>query len=157
MIKAIFTLCLLLVSVLASAEAMFYEPSCESMVNKRERLNCYDAKSATEINGIPLKRNKLMDSQKLIDSYRCSNRLIQQGMSWDDVNKACPKNYQPSDIEYYLESFEVYHYTYEVRYVSVETYEMEKWTFKKYGQFRTQVIFRDGIVYQIIQDRSIRH
>ncbi|MFW5450053.1 MAG: DUF2845 domain-containing protein [Methylophagaceae bacterium] len=95
--------------------------------------------------------------ERTIKSYRCGTRLIQAEMHIYDVVKLCSKNYRPTDIETYQQTFESYHYIYGVRYLSIDSYQMERWTFKQYGRFRTYVIFRNGYVYQILQDRSQRN
>ena len=128
--------------------------NCNSIEGERALLNCYSDNQKT----IPLTKSKLPEGQELTDSYRCGTRLLHPGMTVNEVQNLCPTSRQPDNIEQYSQSFEIHHQSYYgVHYVSLETYEMEKWTFKDYGRFRTYVVFRDGVIYQIIQDRSKRN
>jgi hypothetical protein len=127
---------------------------CTGLVGEQALLNCYSDNQKT----IPIAKSKLPEGQELTDSYRCGTRLLYTGMTINEVQNLCPASQQPDDVEHYLQSFEIHHRSYYgFYYIALETYEMEKWTFKDYGRFRTYVVFRDSIIYQIIQDRSVRN
>jgi len=131
-----------------------YSNSCDYLNGKQARVNCYDEVQRT----IPLAKIKLSEGQQIVDSYRCGNRLLHAEMTINEVTQSCGLSNKPSAIKRYIQSFEVHHRGYYgYHYVSLESYEMEKWTFKKYGRFRHYIIFRDGVIYQIIQDRSVRN
>jgi hypothetical protein len=139
---------------LAAATSIGYSNSCDYLNGKQARINCYDEYQRT----IPLAKTKLPEGQQVVSSYRCGNRLLQADMTIGEANQACGLSNRPSDIKRYIQSFEVHHRGYYgYRYVSLETYEMEKWTFKKYGRFRHYIVFRDDVIYQIIQDRAVRN
>ena len=145
---------LLLLAPLVLSTTLYGEQSCHLLNSEQARLSCYNDNQQT----IPLAKSRLPEGQELVDSYRCGNKLLHPKMTITEVNKLCLPSRQPNEIEYYLQSFEVHHQGYYgFHYVSLQTYEMEKWTFKQYGRFRTYVIFRDGVIYQIIQDRSKRN
>ena len=139
---------------LVIATTIEYANSCDYLSGKQSRINCYQEDKRT----IPLATKKLPEGQQIVDSYRCGNRLLSVDMTINDADQSCGFSNQPSDIKRYIQSFEVHHQSYYgYHYVSLETYEMEKWTFKHYGRFRHYVVFRDGVIYQIIQDRSQRN
>lgn len=143
-----------LLSSIALSTTLYSNQSCDLLDSEQARLHCYNETQRT----IPLAKSKLLEGQELVDSYRCGNRLLHPDMTLNEVSKLCPPSQHPSNIDRYLQSFEVHHQGYYgFHYISLQTYEMEKWTFKHYGRFRTYVIFRDGVIYQIIQDRSKRN
>ncbi len=146
-------LCLLLPN-LVIATIIEHSNSSDSLYGKQLRINCYHQHQKI----IPLAKAKLPGRQQLVDSYRCGTRLLQPEMTLAEVDKFCPNSHHPSKVERYLQSFEVHHRGfYGYHHVLFETYEMERWTFKQYGRFRTYIIFREGVIYQIIQDRAVRN
>ncbi len=152
--KTAFVLVSLLLSPIVIATTFYGDNSCRSVVGERDLLNCYDDNKQA----IPLAKSRLPEGQQLVDSYRCGTRLLHPDMTINEVNKLCPASQKADEVEHYLQSFEIHNRSYYgLHYVSIETYEMEKWTFKDYGRFRTYVVFRDGVIYQIIQDRSKRN
>ncbi len=137
-----------------SSTTVYDNQSCRRVVGEQALLDCYYENQQT----IPLAKSKLPEGQELVDSYRCGTRLLHPKMTINEVNKLCPASQKADDVEHYLQSFEIHNRGYYgLYYVSIQTYEMERWTFKDYGRFRTYVIFRDGVIYQIIQDRSKRN
>ena len=152
--KTLFVLACLFLSPIVLSTTIYDNNSCRSVVGERDLLNCYNEHQQT----IPLARPRLPEGQELVDSYRCGTRLLHPEMTISEVNKLCSASQRADEVEHYLQSFEIHNRGYYgLHYVSIETYEMERWTFKDYGRFRTYVIFRDGLIYQIIQDRSKRN
>lgn len=152
--KTLFVLAGVFLSFSVSSTSFDGNYSCHGVVGERALLDCYHENKQL----IPLAKEKLPADQELMESYRCGTRLLHPGMTRHEVNTLCPASQKPAVVEHYLQSFEVHHRGYYGHhYVSVQTYEMEKWTFKQYGRFRTYVVFRDGIIYQLIQDRSVRN
>lgn len=152
--KIALILCLLLLPTLSIATTFEYSTSCDRLSGKQSQINCYHENQRT----IPLAKTTLPEGQALIDTFRCGARLLHPDMTLAEVYKLCPQSHQPSKVEQYLQSFEVHHRGYYGHhYTSLETYEMERWTFQRYGRFRTYIIFREGVIYQIIQDKSERN
>ncbi|MFW5427181.1 MAG: hypothetical protein ACKE8R_08005 [Methylophagaceae bacterium] len=152
--KILFLLSGLLLSPIVLSTTYYDNNSCRSVVGERDLLNCYDENQQT----IPLAKSRLPEGQELVDSYRCGTRLLHPEMTISEVNELCPASQRADEVEHYLQSFEIHNRGYYgLHYVSIKTYEMERWTFKDYGRFRTYVVFRDGVIYQIIQDRSKRN
>ena len=152
--KQIFKITLLVASLSLSPIIIAEINACSHVTGERSLLNCYNQHQQI----IPIAKSRLPEGQQLTDSYRCGTRLLQLGMTVNEVQTLCPTSQQPDNIEHYLQSFEIHHRGYYgVHYVSLQTYKMEKWTYKRYGRFRTYIIFRDGMIYQIIQDRSVRN
>ena len=143
-----------LLSTTTLSTSLYSNKSCHLLESEQARSACYNETQRA----IPLAKSKLPEGQELVDSYRCGNKLLHPDMTLNEVSKLCPPSQHPDEIDRYLQSFEVHHQGYYgFHYISLQTYEMEKWTFKQYGRFRTYVVFRDGVIYQIIQDRSVRN
>lgn len=88
-------LCLLLLPYTATATTIKYSNSCDSLSGKQARINCYYDYQKT----IPLAKTKLADRQKLIDTYRCGNRLLQPEMTLVEAHKTCSRSYKPAEVE----------------------------------------------------------
>ncbi len=134
--KTAFVLVSLLLSPIVIATTFYENNSCRSVVGEQELLDCYDDNKQV----IPFAKSRLPEGQQLVDSYRCGTRLLHPDMTINDVITLCPASQKADEVEHYLQSFEIHHRGYYgLHYVSIETYEMEKWTFKDYGRFRTYI------------------
>jgi hypothetical protein len=144
----------LLISPIVLSATFSDNNACSRVVGEQALRDCYHENKHI----IPLAKSRLPEGQELMESYRCGTRLLHPGMTINQVSTLCPPSQRAAEVEHYLQSFEVHHRSYYgLHHVSVQTYEMERWTFKQYGRFRTYVVFRDGIIYQLIQDRSVRN
>jgi len=85
------------------------------------------------------------------NTYKCGNRLVKLGMSFEQVTKTCGKRNKPAEVKRYSVDKGLRNYRYSDGTMPIETEQIEEWHFAPYGKFVTIVYFNNGRVNRIFQ------